>query len=292
MTGNAKSRQKMLAASSKSTIERSWLARLAAYPHMVWSALFIVAPLMFVAYFAFTDSNGNFTFENIQNLTNYGETFVLSVFFSLIATVVCLLIGYPLAYFLARLNPKRQKLFVLLLMLPMWISLLIRTYSLMALLDNGGIISTFLVSLGFEKLSFIGTGGAVILGMVYDYLPYMVLPIYTTISKIDNRYIEAASDLGCNSFQTMKNVVFPLSVPGIISGITMVFVPSISTFYISQKLGGGSFDLIGDTIERQFQNKLTYHTGAAISLVMMVLILISLAVMNKFSDNDGGDIIV
>ena len=174
----------------------------------------------------------------------------------------------------------------------MWISLLIRTYSLMALLDSGGIISTFLVSLGFEKLSFIGTGGAVILGMVYDYLPYMVLPIYTTISKIDVRCIEAAADLGCNGWQTVKNVVFPLSVPGIISGITMVFVPSISTFYISQKLGGGAFDLIGDTIERQFQNKLTYHTGAAISLVMMILILISLAVMNRFSDNDGGEIIV
>ena len=292
MNGNAKVRKKVLAASSKSTIERSWLARIAAYPHIIWSLLFIIVPLMFVAYFAFTDMNGSFTLENIKNLSNYGETFVLSLFFSLIATVICIIIGYPLAYFLARQSPKSQKILVLLLMLPMWISLLIRTYSLMALLDNGGIISTFLVSLGFEKLSFIGTGGAVILGMVYDYLPYMVLPIYTTISKIDNRYLEAASDLGCNSFQTIKNVVFPLSIPGIISGITMVFVPSISTFYISQKLGGGSFDLIGDTIERQFQNKMTYHTGAAISLVMMILIIISIAIMNKFSDGDGGDIIV
>lgn len=292
MSNSAKVRKKVLAASSKSTIERSWLARIAACPHILWSILFIIAPLMFVAYFAFTDSAGNFTFENITNLTNYGETFMLSVFFSLIATVVCIIIGYPLAYFIARLKPRKQKLFILLLMLPMWISLLIRTYSLMALLDNGGIVSTFLVSLGFEKLSFIGTGGAVILGMVYDYLPYMVLPIYTTISKIDVRCIEAAADLGCNGWQTVKNVVFPLSVPGIISGVTMVFVPSISTFYISQKLGGGAFDLIGDTIERQFQNKLTYHTGAAISLVMMILILISLAVMNRFSDNDGGEIIV
>lgn len=292
MTKNAKLRKKMLAASSKSTLERSLLARVAAYPHIVWSLMFILAPLMFVMYFAFTDINGSFTLENIKNLSNYGETFILSVFFSLIATVICILVGYPLAYFLARQSAKRQKILVLLLMLPMWISLLIRTYSLMALLDNGGIISTFLVSLGFEKLSFIGTGGAVILGMVYDYLPYMVLPIYTSISKIDNRYLEAASDLGCNGLQTIKKVIFPLSVPGIVSGITMVFVPSISTFYISQKLGGGSFDLIGDTIERQFQNKMTYHTGAAISLVMMILIIISLAIMNKFSDSDGGDIIV
>lgn len=286
---------KKAGASSSSTLERSWLSKVAAAPHIVWSILFIVAPLMFVAYFAFTDPKGNLTLVNIEGLTTYGKTFLLSVLFSLIATVVCILIGYPLAYFLARLSPRKQKIMVLLLMLPMWISLLIRTYSLMALLDNGGIISSFLVSLGFEKLEFIGTGGAVILGMVYDYLPYMVLPIYTTISKIDNRYLEAASDLGCNSWHTLSKVVFPLSVPGIVSGITMVFVPSISTFYISQKLGGGAFDLIGDTIERQFQNKLTYHTGAAISLVMMVLILISLAVMNKFSDksdSDGGKIIV
>ena len=168
----------------------------------------------------------------------------------------------------------------------MWISLLIRTYSLMALLDNGGIVSTFLVKLGFEKLTFIGTDAAVILGMIYDFLPYMVLPIYTTLTKLDNRYLEAASDLGCNSMQTLFKVILPLTVPGIISGVTMVFVPSISTFYISQKLGGGSFDLIGDTIERQFQNAVTYHTGAASSLVMMILILISLAIMNRFSDNE------
>ena len=275
-----------------SAAENSWLSRVAAVPHIVWSLLFIIAPLMFVAYFAFTTPQGDFTFINIQYLTTYGKTFLLSVLFSLIATVICIIIGYPLAYFLARLSPRRQKTMVLFLMLPMWISLLRRTYSLMALLDNGGIVSTFLVSLGFEKLSFIGTGGAVIIGMVYDYLPYMVLPIYTSIAKIDNRYLEAASDLGCTPAQTLAKVVFPLSVPGIVSGITMVFVPSISTFYISQKLGGGAFDLIGDTIERQFQNKLTYHTGAAISLVMMILILISLAIMNKFSDNDGGELIV
>ena len=171
-------------------------------------------------------------------------------------------------------------------MLPMWISLLIRTYSLMALLDNGGLVSTFLTSLGFSKLTFIGTDAAVILGMIYDFLPYMVLPIYTALIKIDRRYLEASADLGCNSIQTICKIILPLTAPGIISGVTMVFVPSISTFYISQKLGGGSFDLLGDTIERQFQNKITYHTGAAISLVMMILILISLAIMNKFSDNE------
>jgi spermidine/putrescine transport system permease protein len=147
------------------------------------------------------------------------------------------------------------------------------------------------MSVGLPRLTFIGTDGAVILGMIYDFLPYMVLPIYTSMTKLDRRYLEAAADLGCNNRQTLLRVILPLTMPGVISGITMVFVPSISTFYISQKLGGGLFDLIGDTIERQFKNAFTYHTGAAISLVMMILILISLAIMNRFSDS-GEDIIV
>ena len=266
--------------------KRSVFERLAAAPHLIWSMLFIIAPLLFVVYFAFTDRNGAFTLENITSLTSYSHTFVMSLGFSLIATAVCLLIGYPLAYCMARMSERSRSILTVLLMLPMWISLLIRTYSLMALLDNGGIVSTFLTSLGFQKLTFIGTDAAVILGMVYDFLPYMVLPIYTTMTKLDNRYLEAAADLGCNNRQTLMRVILPLSMPGIISGVTMVFVPSISTFYISQKLGGGSFDLIGDTIERQFKNAVTYHTGAAISLVMMILILISLAVMNRFSDSE------
>ena len=266
--------------------KRSVFERFSGSPYVVWSSLFIVAPLIFVAYFAFTDRDGSFTFENILSLSSYSETFIMSLGFSLIATTVCLLIGFPLAYCMSRTSEKTRNILLVLLMLPMWISLLIRTYSLMALLDNGGLVSTFLTKLGFQKLTFIGTDAAVILGMIYDFLPYMVLPIYTTLIKLDKRYLEAASDLGCNNLQTMFKVVIPLTVPGIISGITMVFVPSISTFYISQKLGGGSFDLIGDTIERQFQNAITYHTGAAISLVMMILILISLAIMNHFSDTE------
>ena len=271
--------------------KRSVFERLAAAPHIVWSLLFIIAPLIFVVYFAFTDRDGAPTLQNILSLSSYAGTFVMSLSFSLIATTVCLLIGYPLAYCMSRASERSRSILTVLLMLPMWISLLIRTYSLMALLDNGGLVSTFITKLGFEKLTFIGTEGAVILGMIYDFLPYMVLPIYTSMTKLDKRYLEAASDLGCNGMQTLFKVILPLTTPGIVSGITMVFVPSISTFYISQKLGGGSFDLLGDTIERQFQNAVTYHTGAAISLVMMVLILISLAVMNKFSDSEE-DIIV
>jgi len=272
--------------------KRSFLEGFAAVPHSVWALLFILGPLLFVLYFAFTDRQGDFTLRNITMLGNYTNIFVLSVCFALIATVICLLIGYPLAFFIARLSPRAQKIFVVLLMLPMWISLLIRTYSLMTLLDNGGLLNSLLELLGIGKVKIIGTAGAVILGMVYDFLPYMVLPIYTSISKLDQHYFEAASDLGCNGFKTILHVVLPLSTPGIVSGVTMVFVPSISTFYISQKLGGGSFDLIGDTIERQFQNVSTYNTGAAISLIMMILILISVAVMNKFSDDDGEEMFV
>ena len=271
--------------------KRSAFERIVAAPYILWSLIFIVAPLLFVLYFALTDRYGNFTFENILSLSSYSHTFVMSLGFSLIATVVCFLIGYPLAYCMARTSPRSRSILLVLLMLPMWISLLIRTYSLMALLDNGGLVNNFITKLGFEKLTIIGTDAAVILGMVYDFLPYMVLPIYTSMTKLDSRYLEAAADLGCNTTKTLFRVVLPLTVPGIVSGVTMVFVPSISTFYISQKLGGGSFDLIGDTIERQFKNAVTYHTGAAISLVMMILILISVAVMNKFSDGEG-DIIV
>ena len=267
-------------------------ARMAIVPHSVWVVLFIAAPLLFVAYYAFTDRSGAFTFDNITSLTYYGNTFLMSVCFSLIATAICLLIGYPLAYFMSRTSARMQMVLMILLMLPMWVSLLIRTYSLMALLDNGGIVSTLIQKLGGQKLTFIGTDAAVILGMIYDFLPYMVLPIFTSMTKMDKSYIEAAQDLGCNGFRVVTRVVMPLTVPGVVSGITMVFVPSISTFYISQKLGGGSFDLIGDTIERQFQNASTYHTGAAISLVMMILILLSLTVMNRFSDDDEGSVIV
>ncbi len=273
--------------------KKSILEKVAAVPHTVWMIMFIVAPMIFVLYFAFTDINGNLSFINITRLAQYSNVFLLSIGFALIATVICLLIGYPLAYFLAKTKPSTQKLLVLLIMLPMWISLLIRTYSLMALLDNGGLLNSLLNQLGLADINIVGTTQGVILGMIYDFLPYMVLPIYTAITKIDPKCLEAASDLGCNNFKVMTKVIIPLSAPGIISGITMVFIPSISTFYISQKLGAGKFDLIGDTIERLFQNVSTYNIGAAISLVMMILITISVVIMNKFSgnDDDGGIIV-
>ena len=263
----------------------SLFQRLAAAPHVVWAVMFIVFPMIFVLFFAFTDADGNFSFSNITSLSQYGHVFVLSIAFALIATVVCLIIGYPLAYFMSRQSKRTQKILMVLVMLPMWCNLLIRTYALMALLDNGGLLNSLLVSLGLDKVQIVGTNFGVILGMIYDFLPYMVLPIFTAMTKLDPKFIEASQDLGCTTWQTMTRVIMPLTASGVISGVTMVFVPSISTFYISQKLGAGKIDLVGDTIERLFQNPSTYNIGAAISLVMMVLIIISVGIMNRFSDD-------
>ena len=259
---------------------------IAAAPHIFWAILFIILPLLIVVYYAFTDADGNFSFENITSLSEYAPIFALSIELAIIATAICLIVGYPLGYMIAKAKPKNQKLLIMLLMLPMWTNLLIRTYSIMAILDDGGFLNTLLGT----SMHIVGTKGAVIFGMVYDFLPYMVLPIYTCVSKIDKHMWEAASDLGCSPIKVMTKVILPLSMSGIISGVTMVLVPSISTFYISQKLGGGTFELIGDTIERQFVTG-ALNVGAAISLVMMVLIIISLTIMNKFSDSEDGGII-
>ena len=271
----------------------SLMRSISAAPHVLWAILFIVLPLVIVIFYAFTDANGNFDLGNIASLVDYAPIFALSLELAVIATAICLVIGYPLAYFISKAKPKNQKFFIMLLMLPMWTNLLIRTYSIMALLDDGGFVNSLLMAaLDVDEpiFHFIGTKGAVIFGMVYDFLPYMVLPIYTCVSKIDKNMWEAASDLGCTPAQTMLKVILPLSMSGIISGVTMVLVPSISTFYISQKLGGGTFEVIGDTIERQFVTG-ALNVGAAISLVMMILILISITVMNKFSDEDGGIVV-
>lgn len=262
------------------------MSSVAAAPHIFWAILFIVLPLVIVIFYAFTDPEGAFTLDNVKSLEEYVSIFGLSIELSVIATFICLLVGYPIAYIIARSSPHAQKILIMLLMLPMWTNLLIRTYSIMAILDDGGFINTLLGT----SFHIVGTKGAVIFGMVYDFLPYMVLPIYTCVSKIDKNMWEVASDLGCNTVQTLTRVILPLSLSGIISGVTMVFVPSISTFYISQKLGGGTFELIGDTIERQFVTG-SYNIGAAISLVMMILILISLGLMNKFSEEGEGGII-
>lgn len=265
-----------------------------ASPYVVWSAIFIIVPLLMVAYYSFTDESGNFTLENIAKIVeyNYLKIFGISILYAFIATVITLLISYPLAYFMTKTKLSTQGTLMLLVMLPMWMNLLIRTYSLSNILERNGIINTMLQSIGLEKVQLINTPGAVILGMIYNFIPYMILPIYSILSKLDNKLLEASSDLGANGFTTLRRVIIPLSMPGVISGITMVFVPSVSTFYISQKLGGIRNELIGDVIEQQFKLNSNYNLGASLSLVLMVMIIISLAVMNRFAADDDGGVII
>ena len=255
-------------------------------PYLLWSALFIIAPLLMVIYYAFTDSNGNFTMENIMQIGDYTDVFILSICYGAVATLICFLIAYPFAYILSQSSLSFQRTATMLVMLPMWMSFLIRTYSWITILGESGVLNKFLGLFGVEPLHMLNTGGAVILGMVYNFLPYMILPLYTVMSKMDISLVEAAEDLGCNKFNCWRKVILPLSVPGIASGVTMVFVPSVSTFYITQKLGGGQITLIGDIIEGQFQTAYNYNLGAALSLVLMVMILICLGVLNYFTDSD------
>lgn len=268
----------------------SFLKKCISAPYLLWSVLFIIAPLIMVIYYAFTDATGAFTLDNIAQIQDYTPTFILSIGYGAAATVICLLIAYPFAYFLSHTKASFQRVSVMLVMLPMWMSFLIRTYSWMTILGESGVINRLLSVFGLGPVQMLNTGGAVILGMVYNFLPYMILPLYTVMSKMDTSLVEAAEDLGYNRFHCLRRVILPLSVPGIASGVTMVFVPSVSTFYITQKLGGGQITLIGDVIEGQFQTAYNYNLGAALSLVLMVMILICLGVLNYFtdSDDDGG----
>ncbi len=273
--------------------KNSLLKKLTASPYIVWSALFIIVPLIFVVYYSVTDADGSFTLEYIMDIGKYKDVMLNSIWLGFIATVISLVISYPLAYIMAKCTANVQRTMMILVMLPMWMNLLIRTYSMMILLQDTGIINTALSFLKLPEIHMINTQGAVVLGMVYNYIPYMILPLYSIMAKMDHSLIEAAEDLGASKLTVLKDVVLPLSLPGIASGFTMVFVPSVSTFYISKKLGGNTFSLIGDVIEMQFKSANNYNLGAALSLVLMVLIIICMMVMNRFTgeDDDGGVLI-
>lgn len=259
-----------------------------AAPYIVWMVIFTVVPLAMVAYFAFTTNSDEFTFTNLTRAAEYMPVLLRSVWYALAACAICLVIGYPVAYVIAQTTARTQRVLYLLVTLPMCMSFLLRTLAWVALLRDTGIINTFLGSFGIGPLPLIRNAGSVILGMVYNYLPYMIMPLYTVIVKLDPRLIEAAQDLGCDSFQVFRRVILPLSVPGIVSGITMVFVPAVSTFYISQKLGGTNNTMIGDVIELQFKGSLNRNFGAAMSLVLMLLVFVSIWLMNRFTDDEEG----
>lgn len=257
------------------------------YPYLFWISIFTVIPLILVIFFAFTDKYNNFTLENISSVGKYSYVFLNSIFLGIIATIVCLLLGYPFAYIASKVNKKYQNFVMTLIMLPMWMNFLLRTYAWMTLLENNGIINNLLSFLKLPHINLINNKSAVVLGMVYNFLPYMILPIYSTIVKIDKKIIEAAQDLGASKRIVFSKVLLPLSLPGILSGITMVFVPAVSTFIISKMLGGGSNILIGDLIEMQFLgNSYNPHLGSAISLVLMVLILLCMGIINQFEKHE------
>ena len=273
--------------------KRTFGSKLVASPYIVWSAIFIVVPLVIMFYFALTDQNGVFTLSNLSAIGQYKKAFGISILYAVISTAVTLLLAYPMAYFMTKLKVSSQRMLFMIVMIPMWMNFLIRTYSWITILANTGLINTFLKSIGLKPLKLINTPGAVILGMVYDFIPYMILPIYSVMSKLDKSLLEAAEDVGSHSFTKFKRVIFPLTKPGVISGITMVFVPSVSTFYISQKLGGNKTMLIGDTIEYFFNlGPAYYNVASAISLVLMVMILICLFIMNRFSDGEDGGVLM
>lgn len=270
-------------------------AKSAAAPYAAWMSIFIIVPMILIVIFAFTDKSGAFTFKNIAEVGQYSNVFLRSIWLGALATVISLLLGYPLAYIISHISVRRQGMMIMLVMLPMWMNFLLRTYAWMTLLEDNGIINSLLASFGLGKLHLINTQGAVVLGMVYNYIPYMILPLYSVLTKIDSSVIEAAQDLGANQMQVFSKVTFPMSMPGVISGITMVFVPAVSTFIISKMLGGGANLMIGDLIDMQFLGSAyNPNLGSAISLVLMVLILICMGIMNQFDDGEsnGGGIMI
>ena len=266
-------------------------------PYVGWMALFVVAPIVLVVIYAFTNAEGGVTLANFARMTSYAGVFVRSFWLAFVATAVCLLVGYPIAYIISRERASVQRLCMALIMLPMWMNFLLRTYAWMSILENTGLLNRFFAAIGLIDLvnrvfgtdlihfNMINTPGAVVLGMVYNFLPFMILPIQSVLDKIDRSLIEAAQDLGGNGYQVFRRVIFPLSLPGVLSGITMVFVPSVSTFAISKLLGGGKDLLLGDLIEVQFLGSAyNPHLGSAISLVMMVVVMICMVVMNRFGE--------
>ena len=268
-------------------------------PYVIWMALFVVAPIIMVVIYAFSSADGGFTLSNFAKMGTYAVVFTRSFKLALIATAICLLIGYPVSYIMSKEGPRFQRIAMVLIMLPMWMNFLLRTYSWMSILENNGLLNQLFQKIGLISLynsifgtdlqffRMINTQGAVVLGMVYNYLPFMILPIYSVIVKLDNSLIEAARDLGANSVNVFRRVILPLSLPGVLSGITMVFVPSVSTFAISKMLGGGTELLLGDLIEQQFLGgAYNPQLGAAISLVMMIIVVICMVVMNRFGEGE------
>ena len=266
---------------------KSKASRWLAGPYLLWMGIFIVVPLFIVVWYALTNSEGQFTLENLTQIGRYTSVFMRSLILAAISTVICLVMAFPVGYFLSRLRANKQHIMLMLVMLPMWMNFLLRTYAWMTLLEKNGLINKFFGLFGLGPFTMINTSGAVVLGMVYNYVPYMILPLYTSMTKIDQSLVEAAQDLGASTTQTLFRVLIPMSVPGISTGITMVFVPAVSTFVISRMLGGGSNLMIGDLIEMQFLgNSYNLNVGSAMSLVLMIIVLLCMSFTSSFDEDE------
>ena len=266
---------------------KSKTSRWLAGPYLVWMTIFTVVPLLIVIWYAMTNSDGQFTFDNLTQIGRYSSVFARSLILAAISTVVCLIMAFPVGYFLSRLRANKQHIMLMLIMLPMWMNFLLRTYAWMTLLEKNGLINKFFGLFGLGPFNMLNTSGAVVLGMVYNYVPYMILPLYTSMTKIDQSLVEAAQDLGASTTKTLLRVLIPMSVPGISTGITMVFVPAVSTFVISRMLGGGSNLLIGDLIEMQFLgNSYNLNVGSAMSLVLMIIVLLCMSFTSSFDEDE------
>ena len=272
-------------------IKKNLSKTLLAGPYLVWMIAFTIIPLCMVGVYDLTDRTGVFTMDNLTLLAQRGymKALLLSLGLSLLSTVICLALSYPLAMILRSRGNGRKGFMVFLFILPMWMNFLLRTLAWRTLLEKNGVINALLDLMGLPSLQIINTPAAIVLGMVYNFLPFMILPVYNCLMKIDNDVINAAKDLGANAFQTFFRVILPLSVPGIISGVTMVFIPALTTFVISDLLGGGKVLLIGNIIEQKFTTANNWHVGSGLSLVLMIFILISMAVLNKYDKNGEGN---
>lgn len=267
--------------------------KLITYPYIVWMILFIVVPIILVLSYSITykdDAGLTFTLEHYKRFFDplYINVLIHSMNLALVSTFICLMLGYPMAMIISKTSVRKRNMLILLFVIPMWMNFLLRTYAWMALLERSGLINKLLNLLHLPTVNLMYTNGAVILGMVYNFLPFMVLPIYSVLIKIDKSLVEAAQDLGANELEVFLKVTLPLSLPGVISGFIMVFMPAITTFVISRLLGGGQFTLIGNLIEQQFLSAGDWNFGSAISILMLILILLSSVVMNKYDKDKEG----
>ena len=264
--------------------------KLLAGPYLFWAVSFVIIPLLMIVYYGLTDKEGRFTFSNLGMMTSQEnlKALGLALLLSLISTLICLVLAYPLAMILSEKNMNQTSFIVLIFILPMWMNFLLRTLAWQTLLEKNGVINNILHFLHLPEQSLINTPGAIVLGMVYNFLPFMILPIYNVLAKIDRDVLYAARDLGANNLQTFFKIILPLSVPGVISGITMVFVPALTTFVISDLLGGSKILLIGNVIEQEFKQGSNWHTGSGLSLVLMIFIIASMALIAKYDKNGEG----